>query len=37
LDNLQPINRHLLTERIAALSSARRHELCDALAALADR
>jgi mRNA interferase MazF len=35
-DNLQPINRHLLTGRIAALSSARSHELCDALSALAD-
>jgi mRNA interferase MazF len=35
-DNLQPINRHLLTHRIASLSPARRHELCDALAALAD-
>jgi len=35
-DNVQPINRQLLTERIAALGPARRHELCDALAALAD-
>jgi mRNA interferase MazF len=35
-DNLQPINRHLLTQRIASLNPARRHELCDALAALAD-
>jgi len=35
-DNLQPINRHLLTRRIASLDPARRHELCDALAALAD-
>jgi mRNA interferase MazF len=35
-DNVQPINRALLTERIAALGAARRHELCDALAALAD-
>jgi mRNA interferase MazF len=35
-DNLQPINRHLLTHRIASLNPARRHELCDALAALAD-
>jgi mRNA interferase MazF len=35
-DNLQPINRRLLTQRIASLNPARRHELCDALAALAD-
>lgn len=35
-DNLQPINRHLLTERVAALGGARRHEICAALAALAD-
>jgi mRNA interferase MazF len=35
-DNLQPINRHLLTERIGALSTARRHEVCGALDALAD-
>ena len=35
-DNVQPINRHLLTQRIATLDPARRHELCDALAALAD-
>ena len=35
-DNVQPINRALLTERIATLGSARRHELCAALAALAD-
>lgn len=35
-DNLQPINRHLLTERIARLDSPRRREICDALAALAD-
>jgi mRNA interferase MazF len=35
-DNVQPINRHLLTQRIATLNPARRHELCDALAALAD-
>jgi mRNA interferase MazF len=35
-DNLQPINRHLLTERVARLDSNRRREMCDALAALAD-
>jgi mRNA interferase MazF len=35
-DHLQPINRHLLTRRIGALSSARRHEVCRALDALAD-
>jgi mRNA interferase MazF len=35
-DNLQPINRHLLTTRIGALSATRRHELCGALDALAD-
>jgi mRNA interferase MazF len=35
-DNLQPINRHLLTGRLAVLDAARRHEICDALAALAD-
>jgi mRNA interferase MazF len=34
--NVQPINRRLLTQRIASLDPARRHELCDALAALAD-
>jgi mRNA interferase MazF len=35
-DNLQPVNRHLLTARVGALSGARRHELCRALDALAD-
>jgi mRNA interferase MazF len=35
-DNLQPVNLRLLTERVGALSSARRHELCRALDALAD-
>jgi mRNA interferase MazF len=35
-DNLQPINRMLLTERVGALPAARRHELCGALDALAD-
>jgi mRNA interferase MazF len=35
-DNLQPIDRRLLTERIAMLDVTRRHEICGALAALAD-
>jgi len=35
-DNLQPVNRHLLTERIGALSMSRRREVCHALDALAD-
>jgi len=35
-DNVQPINRHLLTERVAAPSTSRRREICAALAALAD-
>jgi mRNA interferase MazF len=35
-DNLQPINRHLLTGRIATLDDVRRHEICTALRALAD-
>lgn len=35
-DNIQPVNRHLLTERVGALSAERRAELCDALSALAD-
>ncbi len=35
-DNLQPIGRHLLTQRIAALDVPRHHEICAALAALAD-
>jgi mRNA interferase MazF len=35
-DNLQPVNRHLLTERIGALAAGRRREVCDALDALAD-
>jgi len=35
-DNLQPIGRELLSERIAALDPARRHEICRALAALGD-
>lgn len=35
-DNIQPINRPLLTERVARPDSNRRREMCDALAALAD-
>lgn len=35
-DNLQPINQHLLTQRIGALPEPRRHEVCAALDALAD-
>lgn len=35
-DNLQPINRHLLTERLGVLAAGRRHEVCSALDALAD-
>jgi mRNA interferase MazF len=35
-DNLQPINRSLLTERVATLDPGRRHEICTALTALAD-
>ena len=35
-DNVQPINRHLLTERIGALAATRRPEVCAALDALAD-
>jgi mRNA interferase MazF len=35
-DNLQPINRRLLTERVGALPATRRRELCSALDALAD-
>lgn len=35
-DNLQPIDRQLLTERIGALAVTRRHEVCNALDALAD-
>lgn len=35
-DNVQPINRHLLTERLTVLDAGRRHEICAALAALAD-
>jgi len=35
-DNLQPINRRLLTERLTVLDPARRREVCAALGALAD-
>jgi mRNA interferase MazF len=35
-DNLQPLNRHLLTERVGALAEGRRREVCRALDALAD-
>lgn len=35
-DNLQPINRSLLTERVATLDPGRRHEICAAMTALAD-
>ena len=35
-DNLQPVNRHLLTTQAGALAAGRRHEVCRALAALAD-
>ncbi len=35
-DNLQPLNRHLLTERVGGLSSTRHDAVCRALAALAD-
>ena len=35
-DNVQPIDRRLLTERIGALAASRRHEVGHALDALAD-
>lgn len=35
-DNLQPIKRSFLTHYIGRLSADRRHELCRALAAMAD-
>jgi mRNA-degrading endonuclease toxin of MazEF toxin-antitoxin module len=35
-DNIQPIRRSFLTERIGTLRTERRLELCRALAALAD-
>jgi hypothetical protein len=36
LDNLQPIRRTFLTERVGGLSVEDRNEICRALAALAD-
>lgn len=35
-DNLQPVNWHLLTERVGALGAARRADVCRALDALVD-
>ncbi|MEJ7797388.1 MAG: type II toxin-antitoxin system PemK/MazF family toxin [Solirubrobacteraceae bacterium] len=35
-DNLQPINRRLLTERAGSLAPAGRHKICRTLAAVAD-
>ena len=35
-DNIQPIRRSFLTERVGRLNETRRAELCRALAALAD-
>ncbi|HEV7773588.1 MAG TPA: type II toxin-antitoxin system PemK/MazF family toxin [Conexibacter sp.] len=35
-DNLQPVNRNVLTERIGALATTRRREVCGALDALTD-
>lgn len=35
-DNLQPVNRQLLTQRVGVLPATRRDELCRALDALAD-
>ena len=35
-DNLQPIRRSFLTQRVGRLDEARRNELCRALSALAD-
>lgn len=35
-DNLQPVNRHLLSERAGSLAPLRRSEVCAALDALAD-
>ncbi len=35
-DNLQPVNRALLTDRVGSLSASRQGELCRALAAMAD-
>lgn len=36
LDNMQPIRRSFLTQRVGRLSEARRDELCRALSSLAD-
>jgi len=35
-DNLQPITRRLLTERLGSITAGRRSEVCRALRALAD-
>lgn len=35
-DNVQPVRRSFLTERVGRLAADRRVEICDALAALAD-
>jgi mRNA interferase MazF len=35
-DNLQPVNRALLTDRVGALAAFRQREVCRALAAMAD-
>ncbi|MFN2466727.1 MAG: type II toxin-antitoxin system PemK/MazF family toxin [Gaiellaceae bacterium] len=35
-DNLQPLRRPFLTQRVGRLAAARRSELCQALSALAD-
>lgn len=35
-DNLQPIAKSRLTDRVGRLAALRRHEICEALAALAD-
>jgi mRNA interferase MazF len=36
IDNVQPINRRLLTQRLGQVPAARRDDLCRALNALAD-
>lgn len=35
-DNIQPVSRALLTERVGALGPSARHAICRALAAMAD-
>ena len=35
-DNLQPINQHLLTDRVGSLAATGRQQICRTLAALAD-